>query len=136
MSPRPRLALLAATLTLAACPSSGTGDAAKTAAKADAKKADAKTTDAKKPDAKTPDAKTPDAKAPDAKVLDAKTPDEPANPVPELPPETEQAVAASINAFAVDLHKSLGAAPGNLFVSPASIAIAFAMTHAGAKGKT
>jgi len=46
------------------------------------------------------------------------------------------AAATSINAFAVDLHRALAAEPGNLFVSPASIALAFAMTHAGAKGET
>ncbi|HEY0136454.1 MAG TPA: serpin family protein [Nannocystis sp.] len=50
--------------------------------------------------------------------------------------ETRAGVADSINAFAVDLHRALASRPGNLFVSPASIAIAFAMTHAGARGET
>ena len=66
---------------------------------------------------------------------------EPASPpVPADSPPSDvvvpEAAAASINAFAVDLHRAIAGEPGNLFVSPASIAIAFAMTHAGAKGQT
>ncbi len=66
---------------------------------------------------------------------------EPASPpVPADSPPSDVAVpeaaATSINAFAVDLHKAIADEPGNVFVSPASIAIAFAMTHAGAKGET
>ena len=62
---------------------------------------------------------------------------EPAAPqVPPADPKTGAAVADSINAFAIDLHHALAGRPGNLFVSPASIAIAFAMTHAGARGDT
>lgn len=60
----------------------------------------------------------------------------PPEPTTKVAPEVRDAVAAGINAFAVDLHHALAAKPGNLFVSPASIAIAFAMTHAGAKGDT
>lgn len=45
-------------------------------------------------------------------------------------------VPASINAFAVDLHRSLAHRPGDIFVSPASITLAFAMVHAGAAGAT
>ncbi len=132
MSPSQRLRRtgVALLLALGACPSPP-----EEAGKADAKKADAKKADAKKADAKTTDAKTPDAKTPDAKPPDAKPPD----PAPEptaLTPEVEQAVATGLNAFAIDLHRELGAKPGNVFVSPASIAIAFAMTHAGAKGAT
>lgn len=56
--------------------------------------------------------------------------------VPAADPKTGAAVAASINAFAIDLHRALADEPGDLFVSPASIAIAFAMTHAGARGET
>ncbi|MBC8072959.1 MAG: serpin family protein [Deltaproteobacteria bacterium] len=133
----PRHCSLALALALTACPAGP--DAGKADPKqADAKKVDAKTTDAKKVDAKTeakaPDAKTPDAKTPDAKV-EPVAPTEPAAPAP-LSVETEAAVASSINAFAIDLHHELAVRPGNLFVSPASISIAFAMTHAGAKGKT
>lgn len=45
-------------------------------------------------------------------------------------------LATTINAFAADLHRVLAASPGNRFFSPASIAIAFAMVHAGARGST
>lgn len=129
----PRRCSLALALALTACPADGDPAGKADAKKADAKKVDAKTTDAKKADAKL-DAKAPDTKAPDTK-LEPTPPPEPTKP-PELSPETEQAVASSINAFAIDLHHELGSKPGNLFVSPASISIAFAMTHAGAKGAT
>ncbi len=48
------------------------------------------------------------------------------------------AAAAAVNAFAADLHEQLLAAnpTANLVFSPASIAIALAMTSAGAKGAT
>lgn len=134
MSRPTRASLLVAILALAACPSSSTGDT-KTA-KQDAKKADVKSGDAKKLDAKKSDAKKADAKADAKQDAKAEPKPEPSEPVPELAPELEQGVATSINAFAIDLHKQLGKDPGNVFVSPASIAVAFAMTHAGAKGTT
>src|SRR4051794_2749648 len=40
------------------------------------------------------------------------------------------------NQFAVDLYNKLREQPGNLFLSPASISTALAMTHAGARGQT
>lgn len=125
-------------LTLAGCPGSSTKDAGKSDAKTPAK-TDGKLADAKRPgpDTKT-DAKT-DAKADaktDAKADTPTPPEPPPGPPPEVSAEAQKAVANSINAFAVDLHKTLGASPGNLFVSPASIVVAFAMTHAGAKGET
>ncbi|HEY0138378.1 MAG TPA: serpin family protein [Nannocystis sp.] len=61
---------------------------------------------------------------------------QPAAEVQPLDADTGARVAESINAFAVDLHHALADQPGNLFVSPASIAVAFAMTHAGARGET
>jgi len=45
-------------------------------------------------------------------------------------------VAASSNAFAMDLYDQLAAKPGNFAYSPASISIALAMTWAGARGET
>jgi serpin B len=75
------------------------------------------------------------AKAPVDAKPDAKVDAKPAAPA-EGTAATEPAIAKSINAFAIDLHHELGKKPGNLFVSPASIALAFAMTHAGAKGAT
>ena len=63
------------------------------------------------------------------------------DPTPVTPPPPVDAtraatVARSINAFAVDLHRTLAHEPGDMVVSPASIALAFAMTHAGARGDT
>ncbi len=127
------LASLTVSFALTACPSAGVESKSTDKKDSKAKTADTKKFD--KPDAKQPDTKTPDAKL-DAKV-DAKAPDTKPEPTPPaVTPGVEQAVAASINAFAVDLHHELGSKPGNLFVSPASIAIAFAMVQAGAKGQT
>lgn len=44
--------------------------------------------------------------------------------------------ATASNAFASDLHARLAATPGNLFYSPASIALALGMTREGARAKT
>lgn len=44
--------------------------------------------------------------------------------------------AAASNSFAFELYRQVGAKPGNTFFSPASIAIALAMTDLGARGKT
>jgi serpin B len=38
--------------------------------------------------------------------------------------------------FGLDLYRRLGAQPGNLFLSPASISMALGMVHAGAEGET
>jgi serpin B len=53
-----------------------------------------------------------------------------------LSQEGAMAITAAENAFAVDLYKRLGKAPGNFFVSPYSIAAALGMVYAGAKGRT
>lgn len=50
--------------------------------------------------------------------------------------DESRTVAASIHDFAVDLYRALADRPGDLFVSPASLSIAFAMVHAGARGET
>ena len=44
--------------------------------------------------------------------------------------------AQSINDFALDLYQYYQQQPGNLFLSPLSIATALAMTYAGAEGQT
>ncbi len=44
--------------------------------------------------------------------------------------------ATASNAFASDLHGRLSKTPGNLFYSPASIALAVGMAREGARGKT
>lgn len=49
---------------------------------------------------------------------------------------TENDFVQAINLLAVDLYASTRSQPGNLVFSPASISIAFAMTYAGAAGKT
>jgi len=57
----------------------------------------------------------------------------------KLEPATEtqvQSTAGSINAFSTDIYGRLASTPGNLVMSPASMAIAFAMVHAGARGDT
>ena len=55
-------------------------------------------------------------------------------------PEDEQAAAAAVNAFGLDLYGQMtrqAAARGkNLVISPASIAVALAMARAGARGET
>jgi serpin B len=58
-------------------------------------------------------------------------------PAPEPPdPAAMAALAKAGNAFGVDLYRRVAAAPGNFAFSPMSISLAFAMTHAGARGDT
>jgi serpin B len=57
-------------------------------------------------------------------------------PLEPASPDLVQSTGARINAFARDFWQQLASAPGNVVVSPTSIAIAFAMVHAGAKGST
>ena len=51
-------------------------------------------------------------------------------------PAAEAAVVKGNTAFAVGLYRQLRSQPGNLFFSPESISIAFAMALAGARGQT
>ncbi|HEX5590740.1 MAG TPA: serpin family protein [Candidatus Limnocylindrales bacterium] len=51
-------------------------------------------------------------------------------------PARAAAAAAALNAFGLDVYGRLAAAPGNVVVSPASIAIALSMARAGARGAT
>jgi serpin B len=69
-------------------------------------------------------------------ILEPDGPDPSAAPVRPIDARDAAEVAASINAFAVDLHRSLAHGSGDIFVSPASITLAFAMVHAGAAGAT
>jgi len=48
----------------------------------------------------------------------------------------QAALVEGSNAFAADLYAQLGKRDGNLFFSPESISIAFAMAYAGARGQT
>jgi serpin B len=67
---------------------------------------------------------------------DARITDPPPVEPPATTPQAQAAVARSINAFGVDFYRRTAATPGNLVVSPASLAFAFAMTYAGAQGQT
>src|SRR6266545_2378026 len=42
----------------------------------------------------------------------------------------------ALDAFAVDLYRALAREPGNIVLSPYSVAVALAMTRAGAAGET
>lgn len=53
-----------------------------------------------------------------------------------VPAADEAALSTGNNAFAVDLYRRLREQPGNLFFSPESIATAFGMAYAGARGQT
>lgn len=54
---------------------------------------------------------------------------------PATPAETAEAALAN-RSFGVDLYRQLGAKPGNLFISPISLAGAFGPVAAGAQGET
>lgn len=45
-------------------------------------------------------------------------------------------IVAGQTEFGLDLYRRLGAEPGNLFLSPASVSMALGMVHAGAEGET
>ena len=56
---------------------------------------------------------------------------------PTAPDEDVDVVADGVNAFGLDLYRALAEEEGgNLFLSPYSIALALAMTYAGAEGQT
>jgi serine protease inhibitor len=58
--------------------------------------------------------------------------------VPRLAPDGAQMPAAvsAVQSFGADLYRRLAAAPGNLAMSPLSVAVALAMTRNGAAGTT
>lgn len=56
--------------------------------------------------------------------------------VAAAPPTPAVDAASAANAFGAELHGKLAKSPGNLFYSPASIALALGMTREGARGTT
>jgi serpin B len=56
-------------------------------------------------------------------------------PAPEERPAPASIVAGQAE-FGVELYRRLGARPGNLFLSPASVSMALGMVYAGAEGET
>jgi serpin B len=77
-----------------------------------------------------PGSPAPSGAAPSTEVLQAKL------ARAATTPADAEAAARAVNAFAVDIHRRLGATGGNLVFSPSSIAIALAMARAGARGET
>lgn len=65
----------------------------------------------------------------------APTPTPTSRPAPASREDTD-AVAGSVGALGADLYRELARQPGNLAISPASIATALAMTAGGARGET
>lgn len=57
-------------------------------------------------------------------------------PAPESPMDDQRVAAQNLNQLGTDLYARLRTQPGNLAVAPGSIALAFGMTEAGARGET
>ena len=66
----------------------------------------------------------------------ASIPDPEPTPLPAASAQVTQGVARSINAFGLAYYQRTASTPGNVVMSPASIAFAFAMTYAGAQDET
>ena len=63
-------------------------------------------------------------------------PTTPPAPAVTATPEVVAEIAAGFNAFGIELYRKLATSPGDQVISPASVAVALAMTHAGARGDT
>jgi serpin B len=88
------------------------------------------------PSRPAPVVQTVDSPAPRPPAV-AQDPAAPAAPTaPESTMEDQRAAAAALNQLGTDLYARLRGAPGNFAVAPGSIAIAFGMTEAGARGDT
>ncbi len=53
-----------------------------------------------------------------------------------LDDDTAAAMATGLNAFTLDFYAKQRSTPGNTVMSPASVAMALSLVHAGAKGDT
>ena len=53
-----------------------------------------------------------------------------------VPPTSLPVATPSAGAFDIDLYRAVAAGGGNLFVSPFSVACAFALVYPGARGQT
>lgn len=125
-----RLTLRLLPLLLCACPSTPGPDAA-----TPAKTAPSPTKTAPEAPKKTPPPQTP--ATPDQPVTTpTPTPDAPPAPAATASSEVVAEIAAGFNAFGLELYRELATAPGDQVISPASVAVALAMTHAGARGDT
>jgi serpin B len=123
-----------ALLLLGACPSApSSGSDAKAPAKTAPKVAEPKTPDRKAPEAPTPAPTQDPSVTPKPPVP---TPAPAPTPATAATPEVVAEVAAGFNAFGLELYRKVATAPGDQVISPASVAMALAMTHAGARGDT
>src|SRR5688500_14832061 len=87
-----------------------------------------------------------DEAQPPVSKTDAKPEPEPSHdgePAPQVPvdpqpvdEDTATALANGLNAFSLDFYAQVRGTPGNSVMSPASIAMALSLVHAGAKGDT
>lgn len=131
---RPTLRLLSSSsiaLLLCGCPSAPGSGSDATPAKGEPKAADRKAPEPPKP--------TPPAPQQDPSVTPLPPAPAPApapTPAATASPEVVAEVAAGFNAFGLELYRKLAVTPGDQVISPASVAVALAMTHAGARGDT
>lgn len=68
--------------------------------------------------------------------LDAPSVSAPVVPSVSAPLDAQRAMATASNQLGVDLYRRLATGAGNLALSPASVAVAFGMTAAGARAET
>ncbi|MCB9718702.1 MAG: serpin family protein [Myxococcales bacterium] len=126
---RPSGSSLLPLLLLAACPSNSQPAADASPAETPPAKPSAPETPSTPTAPSTPPTTPPDA-------MNEDTPETPAEAPPRAEPDVVGEVATGFNAFGVDLYRKVAAEPGDIVISPASVALALTMTHAGARGET
>lgn len=120
---------LSSLLIVAACTSSPAPEHVDAKAKTDAESSLKFDEPAKELDPNPPDAKADDAEADE-------TPNVPKEEVAPVAQEITERVVAGLNTFTADIYGKSAGKDGNVVLSPASIAMALGMVHAGAKGDT